>query len=105
MAPGNPFDEETAMSDQALSDRSDLRLWPKDAGDGYVAAREALLDAEIALTDQRERVAALRRALPLGPRWRSTRSPKAHATWPPTSRCAASRSPTWSVTEAWSCAT
>ena len=35
--------------------------------DAYAKARKELLDAEIALRDQRERVAELRRALPPGP--------------------------------------
>ena len=42
-------------------------LWPKEAGDDYKAARLALLEAEVALRDQVEAVAAQRRALPRGP--------------------------------------
>jgi predicted dithiol-disulfide oxidoreductase (DUF899 family) len=44
-----------------------LRLWPVGASDGYIAARRALEDAEIALSEQAETVAAARRALPPGP--------------------------------------
>jgi predicted dithiol-disulfide oxidoreductase (DUF899 family) len=42
------------------------RLWPRDASDDYVAARRELIDAEIALRDQVEEVARLRRSLPRG---------------------------------------
>jgi predicted dithiol-disulfide oxidoreductase (DUF899 family) len=45
-----------------------LRLWPAGAGEGYVAARRELEEAEIALSEQAEAVAALRRALPPGAR-------------------------------------
>jgi predicted dithiol-disulfide oxidoreductase (DUF899 family) len=40
--------------------------WPKHASSEYVAARRSLLDAEMALRDRVEEVAALRRALPPG---------------------------------------
>jgi predicted dithiol-disulfide oxidoreductase (DUF899 family) len=40
--------------------------WPKNADQNYRAARQALLEAEIALRDQREQVARLRRSLPTG---------------------------------------
>jgi predicted dithiol-disulfide oxidoreductase (DUF899 family) len=40
--------------------------WPKNADQDYRAARQALLEAEIALRDQREHVARLRRSLPTG---------------------------------------
>ena len=43
-----------------------LTLLPNESAD-YTAQREALREAEIELMRQRERVAALRRALPLGP--------------------------------------
>jgi predicted dithiol-disulfide oxidoreductase (DUF899 family) len=43
-----------------------LRLWPASASDGYVTARRALDEAEAALSEQAEAVAALRRALPPG---------------------------------------
>ena len=39
---------------------------PANASTEYIQAREALADAELALTEQAERVAALRRALPQG---------------------------------------
>jgi predicted dithiol-disulfide oxidoreductase (DUF899 family) len=42
-------------------------LWPAGASDGYVAARRALDEAEVALRDQVNEVAAQRRALPPGP--------------------------------------
>jgi predicted dithiol-disulfide oxidoreductase (DUF899 family) len=42
-------------------------LWASRAGDEHRAARRALLDAELALRDQAEAVAAQRRALPPGP--------------------------------------
>jgi predicted dithiol-disulfide oxidoreductase (DUF899 family) len=45
----------------------ELRLWPRSASAGYVAARQELLRAERALSDHVERVAAQRRALPPGP--------------------------------------
>jgi len=43
------------------------RMWPDDASENYRDARLALLDAEVALRDQIEAVAAQRRALPPGP--------------------------------------
>lgn len=42
------------------------RLWPAGASPGYREARLALVEAEAALRDQVERVAAMRRALPPG---------------------------------------
>jgi predicted dithiol-disulfide oxidoreductase (DUF899 family) len=42
------------------------RLWPIDASADYIAARRALVDAEMALRDQVEEVARLRRSLPRG---------------------------------------
>jgi predicted dithiol-disulfide oxidoreductase (DUF899 family) len=52
----------------ALWDGADLpeRLWPEGASDEYVAARRALAEAELALRDQVEDVARLRRKLPRG---------------------------------------
>jgi predicted dithiol-disulfide oxidoreductase (DUF899 family) len=44
-----------------------LTRWPAGASEEYVLAREQLRRAEIELTNQIERVAAQRRALPLGP--------------------------------------
>jgi predicted dithiol-disulfide oxidoreductase (DUF899 family) len=42
------------------------QLWPDGASDEYVAARQELLDAEIALCDQLHAVARMRRDLPRG---------------------------------------
>lgn len=39
----------------------------QDDGNEYRKLRDQLLEAEIALKDQREQVAALRRQLPMGP--------------------------------------
>jgi predicted dithiol-disulfide oxidoreductase (DUF899 family) len=42
-------------------------MWPAAASEEYRAARQALVEAEMALRDQVEAVAARRRALPAGP--------------------------------------
>jgi predicted dithiol-disulfide oxidoreductase (DUF899 family) len=42
-------------------------MWPAEASEEYRAARLALVEAELALRDQVEAVAAQRRALPAGP--------------------------------------
>ncbi len=46
---------------------TELRLWPLEASEDYVVARRDLLQAETDLIEHVERVAAMRRALPLGP--------------------------------------
>lgn len=43
------------------------RRWPEGASEGYVSARQALDQAQLALRDQLEEVARLRRELPAGP--------------------------------------
>jgi predicted dithiol-disulfide oxidoreductase (DUF899 family) len=43
-----------------------FRRWPHNASTEYISARQKLLEAEMSLRDQIERVAAQRRALPTG---------------------------------------
>lgn len=60
--------EWTALKSIALHrDDAPERLWPEGASAEYVAARDGLREAERALRDQVEAVAARRRALPPGP--------------------------------------
>jgi predicted dithiol-disulfide oxidoreductase (DUF899 family) len=49
-----------------MAETMNIRRWPRNANDEYITARSKLLEAERNLKNEIERVATLRRALPLG---------------------------------------